>query len=103
MITATHPSTAVYTFRAQSLVWDAPSDTHAGTVYAVTASAFDAELSCDCPARTTCKHIRRALAGELGKPRCRVVQEPRRPRPTFRLAIPGESVQSFGFISPDGA
>ncbi len=64
-----NPSTVI-----KAITWTAPSDTRVGTRYTVSAPSPDAELRCDCPARTTCKHIARALAGELGKPRVRVTQ-----------------------------
>jgi len=60
----------------KAITWTAPSDTRVGTRYTVSAPSPDAELRCDCPARTTCKHIARALAGELGRPRVRVTQRP---------------------------
>ncbi len=85
----TSTPTPAYHFTARDLTWSAPSDTNADTTYTVTASAFDAELRCSCPARKTCKHVRRALAGELGKPRCKVTQAPRRSVP-----------ETFGFVTP---
>lgn len=94
-VTTSTPTTP-YTYRARDLTWQASSDTNAGAVYTITASAFDAEMRCSCPARVTCKHIRRALAGELGKPRCKVTQEPKRERPV--LTVKGGD---FGFQTPD--
>jgi hypothetical protein len=92
-MTTQTPQTA-YHFTARDLTWSAPSDRGVAT-YTVRASAFDGELRCSCPARVTCKHIRRALAGELGKPRCKVTQEPKRERPVLTVAGGG-----FGFVTP---
>jgi hypothetical protein len=62
----------------------------------------DGTLRCYCPdyrfnrkGLSPCFHVEEAAAGRA------LVATPKRvTRPTFRLAIPGETVESFGFLPP---
>ncbi len=63
----------------KSITWTTRSDRDAAVIYTISGAGHDAPLSCSCPARkAACKHVVRALAGELGKPVVRCTQRPDR-------------------------
>ena len=77
-----HSPATSYTIRRATV--DVPSLTRPGTVYTVTLDPKDGEpVDCTCPDATRrrhrCKHQTEAAAGRCGKPRLRVVLQPRRP------------------------